>query len=698
MVAWIHYIKLFLSFAWLTLPFISHGEVTLDGSLGSPGSIAGPQYNITPNLGYQSGNNLFFSFSTFNIAANEQAIFRSQSGINHVVSRVTGPGASTINGVLKSEFDNADFWFFNPSGIIIGPQAQLDVRGSLHLSTAHQLRLGTTGMFFADQGQTSVLTSAPPAAFGFLDNPIASITVNGTTSGSPLLIRVPNHKNMDLVGGDILLQDKVILFADSGKIQLLSSGGAGEVEVGGSTPVMNVSHQGRITLNGAEVRVDDLISRQGSGDILIRGGEFIGENQSYVQSVNYGTVTGGVVDIEVNDFILRGGSVIKVSAKESGDAGQLMVQADHLLIRDQDSALLAYTENQGGGGTIRLTVGSLDILEGGYISANSFSGGQGGNIVIHANGDIRLDGYLSSIQAGATGTGNGGSITMESRGLVLDHGGYILASTYGAGAGGHINITAQETILVTGSNSSDASMIQAESRGAGDGGSITLLAKKLSLQEGGQIYAGSTGAGRAGNLAIQLSDALLMNNGTITTRATTADGGNMDIQVKNLIQLQDSQILTLVESGVGDGGNIVIDPVFFVLGNSTISANAFGGNGGNISLVANNLIIDSYSDITASSRLGVSGRVELLSPKVDLSGSLAELPKAFSSEDLLSANRCLSSRAGRSSFSRRGGGGLQERGNGFLWSGYQGRTSTLAALPEIQECPSARFKTSPPPT
>jgi hypothetical protein len=45
----------------------------------------------------------------------------------------------------------------------------LDVSGSFHVSTADVLRFADGAQFSAHLGQESVLTTAPPAAFGFLN-------------------------------------------------------------------------------------------------------------------------------------------------------------------------------------------------------------------------------------------------------------------------------------------------------------------------------------------------------------------------------------------------------------------------------------------------------------------------------------------------------------------------------------------------
>jgi len=73
--------------------------------------------------------------------------------------------------------------------------------------------------------------------------------------------------------------------------------------------------------------------------------------------------------------------------------------------------------------------------------------------------------------------------------------------------------------------------------------------------------------------------------------------------------------------GGGDAGNISIDPVFVILKQGKIQANAFGGIGGNIQITAQHLLQDPLSIIEASSQLGIDGKIAIDAPQIDLSGS-----------------------------------------------------------------------------
>src|SRR4051794_40929019 len=65
-------------------------QVVLDGKFGSTGALTGPNYNIGAGLGAIRGNNLFHSFSQFDLKAGDVANFTGPANIQNVLSRVTG--------------------------------------------------------------------------------------------------------------------------------------------------------------------------------------------------------------------------------------------------------------------------------------------------------------------------------------------------------------------------------------------------------------------------------------------------------------------------------------------------------------------------------------------------------------------------------------------------------------------------------
>src|SRR5712691_10844015 len=182
-----------------SVPTISQAQITLDGSLGPRGALTGPNYVIPAAVGQIRGPNLFHSFDQFNLRLlqGESATFTGPNTITNILSRVTGGSPSIIDGLLRSQIPGAHLYLFNPSGVVFGPNASLDVSGSFHVSTADYLRLADGARFSAHLSDTSVLTVAPPAAFGFLGPTPAPISVSGST------LEMPEGQTLSFISGDL---------------------------------------------------------------------------------------------------------------------------------------------------------------------------------------------------------------------------------------------------------------------------------------------------------------------------------------------------------------------------------------------------------------------------------------------------------------------------------------------------------------
>ncbi|MBE9563569.1 MAG: filamentous hemagglutinin N-terminal domain-containing protein, partial [Proteobacteria bacterium] len=196
----------------ILISYSVNAEVITDGTLGQHINLSGPNFQITSDLGEQHGGNLFHSFQDFNLNSSESAIFSGSNNINNInniISRVTGGNPSNIDGLIRSTIPNADFYFLNPYGIMFGSNAKLDVQGGFYASTADYLRLGKTGQFYTIHPEQSILTVAPPMAFGFLNAP-NDIEIRGSN------LAVASKSNLSLVGGNFTLQDAT-LSASSGQ-------------------------------------------------------------------------------------------------------------------------------------------------------------------------------------------------------------------------------------------------------------------------------------------------------------------------------------------------------------------------------------------------------------------------------------------------------------------------------------------------
>jgi filamentous hemagglutinin family protein len=118
-----------------------------DGTLGTTVTHSGNVYTIMGGTRPGNGPNLFHSFDRFSVGTNDTARFSASGppGIQNILSRVTGGQQSLVDGKLQSTIPGANLYLLNPSGVLFGPNATLDISGSLHVSTADYLRFTDGG-------------------------------------------------------------------------------------------------------------------------------------------------------------------------------------------------------------------------------------------------------------------------------------------------------------------------------------------------------------------------------------------------------------------------------------------------------------------------------------------------------------------------------------------------------------------------
>ncbi len=282
--------------AWLLLslwPSLSPAQVsshiTSDGTTGTTVTQNGSVYDI--DGGTIRGQNQFHSFDQFRVGTGNTASFNGPAGIENIISRVTGGSRSDIDGTLLSTIDGANLFLLNPSGIMFGPNATLNVTGSFHASTANELRFADGASFKVDLSGGSRLTMAAPMAFGFLSENPASIVVAGSELevGMGEILSLVGG-NLDIVGGNLV--------ASSGRVNLVSVASSGEVALplageGTALDMGSFARLGDITLTDDAV-VD--VSGNAGGSLVIRSGELVVDNSLIDAST--GDVDGAEVGID----------------------------------------------------------------------------------------------------------------------------------------------------------------------------------------------------------------------------------------------------------------------------------------------------------------------------------------------------------------------------------------------------------------
>jgi len=323
---------------------------------------------------------------------------------------------------------------------------------------------------------------------------------------------------------------------------------------------------------------------------------------------------------------------------------------------------------------VSVQAGNLSIGPGGAIATQTFGSGAGGNISVSVSGLTTIDGGINNPSTGILAdaepgaSGPAGSISVVSGAALLSGGGQIASSTSGAGNGGTVDVTVPFKLALGGSGtqisaSADGSAsasagsvtvntgsisiqngakVSSTTAGTGKGGDVNVTALgDVSLQgTGPQFTASSSGSGAAGSVTLSARRVMLRNGAAISTDGQTADGGRITITAQDMVYLQRSAITTSVRAEKGNGGDIRIDPRFVVLDDSLIRANAIGGNGGHVQIIANEIVKSAESAITATSQTGVAGEIVIAGPQVDLNSTLVVLASTLRSAAAVLQESC----------------------------------------------------------
>ncbi len=288
-------------------------------------------------------------------------------------------------------------------------------------------------------------------------------------------------------------------------------------------------------------------------------------------------------------------------------------------------------EDAGDAGTITIETKSLLLKEGARINSDtSNGGGEGGSILIRGFGGGLADSVHISgagkIMAGAMGVGQGGSIDIRANRVALTGGGIIDAISRGKGDAGAIAIQAPHSIHLEGQ-----SKITTTAENEGDAGEIHLETNLLCLDGESFITSESTSeagaAGNAGRIFVEAGDSVeLFGNSALTTEAKSAGGGQIHVVAGGRIHLLDGRITSSVLLGEGKGGDVRAGSEFVILNNGEITANAEAGDGGAIFIETENYFKSVGSMVSAASRRGNDGTVTIQAPDLDITGGLVTLP------------------------------------------------------------------------
>jgi filamentous hemagglutinin family protein len=588
------------------------------GNLGTSVTQAENVYNITGGTRPGNGTNLFHSFGNFSVGAIDTARFLNTTpelATWNILGRVTGGNASNLFGTIDTlSYGGANLFLMNPAGIVFGPDATLNVGGSVTFTTANSLRLTDTGIFHADSAATNVLTSAPVAAFGFLGSNSGSITVQGSN------LSVPLGQSLNFVAGDIAIGPGEVagsppqaarITAKQGQINLVSVASAGEVQATTFQPAPGMIG-GSITL-GPGTLAD--VGGDAGGTIKIRSGNLVMDNATISSDTMNAHGALIAVDINLTDDLTisdtRGIPAITARTSGTGNAGEIQISSDNMQITSNGSNAVPFalidTHSSGDGkaGNVAVTTGNLSVIGSPgtwhFIDSGPQAAGAGGNITIGSQGNIEITGATIS-----TGTqlaeilelepsGPAGNLSFTADHMITDKAFFLTTATFGAETQQAGNLTM---------NVRDISMANSVVSAAGSfgGGAITISADSL-ITDATQLDT-FTAFGLAEGITFN-GRILELRNGSTWSTSTFGDSnaGNIRVVASDHVTLR---------------GNAGIDPSGF-FSNSFGEAGGLGGSG-SITVTTPILTMREGRINTSTATSGRGGNVIINAGTVEISG------------------------------------------------------------------------------
>lgn len=300
-------------------------------------------------------------------------------------------------------------------------------------------------------------------------------------------------------------------------------------------------------------------SGDSGGDISLQGKQILLADTSQISSTTGGAGTGGNLLVNASElFLIKGfDSLLSTATTATGSGGNITVNTSKLILEDRAGILTDSSGLVETSGNIRLATGkagnlilnastSVELRSGSSLSSITLGLGDAGKININTASLIVQD--ESEVAVSSSKIGDAGNIQVQARTISLDNGGRLTAtSELGTGGG---NIFLQDLNSLTLRRNSE---ISTSAQGEGNGGNIEISTKLLTALENSNITANAI-RGRGGNIRIKTQGLFLSPDSKIT--ATSERGVDGVVEIDRLENDPENALLTLPAEPVNISGLI----------------------------------------------------------------------------------------------------------------------------------------------
>ena len=615
----------------------------------------------------QESDKSIIEWDGFSIGKGETTEFVMPGRGSASLNRVTGPGASAIEGALKA---NGTVWLINQNGILFGPDSVVDVGGLLAstLDVSDDQFLAGGAFTLAGSSAASVVNMG---------------RINIADGGEAYLV-AQNVENHGVIGG---FDTKIALVGASEVLIQPGKFGMGNITVTG-TPQGGAHVTNTGVIQGAEVHLEahnnNVFGMAVQNDGIVRAQTVDRSGGRVVLRSNAGIANNGLVDASGDGP--GGGGVIEVDAGREiriGATGQFLASG-----------------STSRGGTIDMDGAAIFLEPGAQVSARGLT--DGGNVTIGSDGldgktptDIVMAGVGSNVDVRAE-NGIGGTITTNSNGLTMLEGLMDASSTNGAGGTITFNsgeLIASGTILARGDTvggnvtaNVDTTMTVLGTidvgSGSGDGGIVNASAEDIIVGGDGRILAdGASG----GTIALDAQKELFIA-GEVSAQGTDGMGGTIIARGEDVIVAGGGIINA---SGTDGGGTIGITATDEAVIFGTVQATGGEGDGGTIFVDGTTVFVAPTGVIDASGASGGAITVTA-SERAEIAGSI----RSVGSDGAGGIVTVTGNEVALAPTANIDAGGATNGGQVFLGGGFQGSDPSISNAQNVSVAPGAQINAS----
>ncbi len=467
----------------------------------------------------------------------------------------------------------------------------------LILSTGGQVSNSSTG-----DGEAATISIRATNAV-VIQDPGSGIISNTSGQGSAGRVR--------LSASSLLLENESIITTQSRDL-----GQAGIIEINVET--LTIRGGAQIENSVSDVGAGNRVDIHATESITIIG-SIATEAESGIRSSTDGIGHAGDIALTTPTLIMQGGG-INARSSHDGRSGFITIEVDRLTLSD-GARISNSVEGEGAGA--RLTVNATDEVRligdrdnhslTGLLSQTG-GGGHAGEIAVKAPTLTMVE---SGITTQSNSSGRAGTITLSADQIMLRNGAVIDSNTFGAGAGGMIQVTARKAIQIEGqSRSGVQSGFRTSTSGPGHAGRMAISTSVLNMRGGGLIAAQAASIGNAGVVEIHVDELVLTGGAQISgSNSGDGDGRMVTVIAENRIDIvgQNSGLFTRALAR-GEGGDVVIQAgTIGLVDGAMISAESTGGgSAGNIVVLStDSLFLENNSTVTTGAAEASGGKITL---------------------------------------------------------------------------------------